>query len=137
METLYNLDKTPSAEPSLKRNIVPDAKRSENFTSLPRRAQPDSLWEYLRYSSVLQKTEIKMVFAKTSSFPSAFQLLPYLNTPMNMHPKERWIIPSKISKSGAIINFHHFAKFFKMGHQNLKYFKGVFNLRKHTHAFFR
>jgi hypothetical protein len=115
METLYNLDKTPSAEPSLKGNIVPDAKRSENFTSLPGRAQPDSLWRHLPYSSVLQKTEIEMVFAKTGSFPSAIQLLPYLNNPMNMHPKERWIISSKISKNGAIINFHHFAKFLKNG----------------------
>jgi len=69
METLYNLDKTPPAEPSLIGNIVPDAKRSENFTSLPWRAQPDSLWRHLPDSSVLQKTEIKMVFAKTGSFP--------------------------------------------------------------------
>src|SRR4030043_100017 len=75
METLYNLDKTPSAEPSLKRNIVPDAKRSENFTSLPWRAQSDSLWGHRPYSSVLQKTEIKMVFAKTGLFPPAFKLL--------------------------------------------------------------
>src|SRR3972149_1470289 len=75
METLYNLDKTPPAEHSLKRNIVPDAKRSENFTYLPWRAQSDSLWGHLPYSSVLQKTEIKMVFAKTGLFPSAFQLL--------------------------------------------------------------
>jgi len=64
METPYNLYKAPSAEPSLKRNIVPDAKRSKNFTSLPWRAQPDSLWGHLPDSSVLQKTEIKIVFAK-------------------------------------------------------------------------
>src|SRR4030043_800215 len=75
METLYNCDKTSLAEHSLKGNIVPDAKRSENFTSLPWRTQPDSLWGHLPYSSVLQKTEIKMVFAKTGLFPSAFQLL--------------------------------------------------------------
>jgi len=75
MKTLYNLDKTSPAEPSLKGNIVPDAKRSENFTYLPWRAQSDSLWGHLPYSSVLQKTEIKMVFAKTGSFPSAVQLL--------------------------------------------------------------
>src|SRR4030043_760467 len=75
METLYNCDKTSLAEHSLKGNIVPDAKRSENFTSLPWRAQPDSLRGHLPYSSVLQKTEIKMVFAKTGLFPSAFQLL--------------------------------------------------------------
>lgn len=113
MKTLYDLDKTSSAEPSLKGNIVPDAKRCENFTSLPWRAQSDSLWGHLPYSSVFQKTEIEMVFAKTGSFPSVILLLPYLNNPMNMHPKERWIISSKISKNGTIINFHHFATFFK------------------------
>src|SRR4030043_2191561 len=75
METLYNGKNLVLAEHSLKRNIVPDAKRSENFTSLPWRAQSDSLRGHLPYSSVLQKTEIKMVFAKTGLFPSAFQLL--------------------------------------------------------------
>src|SRR4030043_2079650 len=75
MEILYNRNKILPAEPSLKGNIVPDAKRIENFTYLPWRAQPDSLWGHLPYSSVLQKTEIKMVFAKTGFFPSAFQLL--------------------------------------------------------------
>jgi hypothetical protein len=64
METLYNLDKTPSAEPSLKRNIVPDAKRSENFTSLPWRAQSDSLCGHLTYSLVQLKKENKFAFAK-------------------------------------------------------------------------
>ena len=75
MEMLYNLIKTLSAEPSLKGNIVPDAKRSKNFTPLPGRTQPDSLWGHLPHSSVLQKTEIKMVFAKTGSFLPTFQLL--------------------------------------------------------------
>ena len=75
METLYNFNKTLPAEPSLKRNIVPNAKRSENFTPLPWRAQSDSLWGHLPYPSVLQETEVEMVFAKTGSFPSAFQLL--------------------------------------------------------------
>src|SRR4030043_2280492 len=75
MEILYNRHNTLPAEHSLKGNIVPDAKRSENFTSLPWGAQSDSLWGHLPYSSVLQKTEIKMVFAKTGLFPSAFQLL--------------------------------------------------------------
>src|SRR4030065_174870 len=60
METLYNLDKTPSAEPSLKGNIVPDAKRPENFTSLPWRAQSDSLWGHLPYSSVHRFKEISL-----------------------------------------------------------------------------
>src|SRR5512139_3904919 len=75
MKIAYNCDKSSLAEPSLKRNIVPDAQRTENFTSLPWRAQPDSLWGHLPYSSVLQKTEIEMVFAKTGLFSSTFQLL--------------------------------------------------------------
>src|SRR4030042_2867655 len=75
MKMGYNIDKTVPAEPSLKGNIVPDAKRSENFTCLPWGAQSDSLWGHLPDSSVLQKTENKMVFAKTGFFPSAFQLL--------------------------------------------------------------
>lgn len=75
METLYNCNKMPSAEPSLKGNIVPNAKRTENFTSLPWRAQPDSLWGHLPYSSVLQKAEIEVVFAKTGLFSTTFELL--------------------------------------------------------------
>ena len=55
METPYNLDKTPSAEPSLKRNIVPDAKRTKNFTSLPWGVQPASLCGFLTYSLVQLK----------------------------------------------------------------------------------
>jgi hypothetical protein len=64
METQYNLDKTPSAEPSLKRNIVPNAKRSEIFTSLLWRAQPDSLCGHLAHSLVKLKKENKFAFAK-------------------------------------------------------------------------
>src|SRR3989304_2240089 len=75
MKIAYNCDKTSLAEHSLKGNIVPDAKRTENFTSLPWRAQPDSLRRNLSYSSVLQKAEIKMVFAKTGLFSPTFQLL--------------------------------------------------------------
>ena len=75
MKRQYNRNKILPAEPSLKGNIVPDAKRTENFTSFPWRAQSNSLWGHLPDPSVLQKTEIKMVFAKTGSFPAAFQLL--------------------------------------------------------------
>ena len=64
METLYNRDKTLSAEHSLKGNIVPDAKRPENFTSFPWRPQPDSLWEHLTYGSVQLKTQNNFAFAK-------------------------------------------------------------------------
>jgi len=54
-----------------------------------------------------------MVFAKISSLQSSIQLLLYLNSPMNMYSKERWLISYKILKNGAIINFRSFAKFFK------------------------
>ncbi len=64
MGTLYNLDKTPSAEPSLKRNIVPDAKRSKNFTSIPWRVQSDSLCGHFTYLLVQLKKENKFAFAK-------------------------------------------------------------------------
>ena len=59
MQIKYYIDKTPPAEHSLKRNIVPDAKRTENFTSLPWRTQSASLWRHLPYSSILQKAESK------------------------------------------------------------------------------
>ncbi len=68
MKRASHSEKIFLAEPSLKGNIVPDAKRFENFTSLPWRAQPPLLWGHLPYSSVLQKAETEMVFAKTSLF---------------------------------------------------------------------
>jgi len=43
MGTLYNLDKTSSAEPSLKRNIVPDAKNTKELIVLPWRPQLNPL----------------------------------------------------------------------------------------------
>ena len=64
METLYNLDKTSSAEPSLKGNIVPDGKKSDIFSFLPWRVQSDSLCGHLTYSLVQLKKENKFVFAK-------------------------------------------------------------------------
>ena len=102
METLYNLDKTSPAEPSLKWNIVTDAKRTENFTSLPWRAQPDSLWGHLPYSSVLQKAEIEMVFAKTSLFSTTLQLLSSSRIDPS-HPLrfDRWHSPSKQNKDSS------------------------------------
>jgi len=64
MEILYNRNKILPAEHSLKGNIVPDAKRSENFTSLSWRAQSDSLCGHLTYSLVQLKKENKFAFAK-------------------------------------------------------------------------
>ena len=98
----YNIEKTVPAEPSLKGNIVPDAKRSENFASIPWRAQSDSLWGHLPYPSVLQKTENKMVFAKTGFFPSAFQSL----SPRRVSPGyalcfDCWDSPPKQNQNSA------------------------------------
>ena len=74
MKTIYNIsNKTALAEPSLKRNIVPDAKRNQNFTHFRGRAQSHSLWRYLSHSSVLQKVETEVAFAKKGS--STFQTL--------------------------------------------------------------
>ena len=76
MKITYNVsNKTALAEPSPIGNIVPNAKRNQNFTYLYWRTQPDPLWRNLPYSSVLQKTETKMAFAKKGSFSSTFQPL--------------------------------------------------------------
>ena len=76
MKTAYNIEKTALAEHSLKGNLVPNAKRIENFASLPWRAQPDSLWRHLPCSSVLQETEIEMAFAKKENIRAEFLVLP-------------------------------------------------------------
>jgi len=75
METLYNRKKILPAEPSLKGNIVPDAKRTENFTSLPGKTLPDLLYGDPSCSSFLQTTAIKMLFAKMALHFAMFQLL--------------------------------------------------------------
>jgi len=72
MITVYNGKNLVLAEHSLKRNLVPDAKRSENFTSLPWRAQSDSLWGHLPYPSVLQK---QISFPQRSSYYHPVELV--------------------------------------------------------------
>ena len=75
MKTVYNMENIALAEPSLKRNIVPDVKRIENFAPPPWRTQPDALWRDLSHLSVFQKIEHKVAFAKkyfhqhSSSYP--------------------------------------------------------------------
>ena len=75
MKTAYNVKKLVLAEPSLKRNIVPDAKRIKNFAPLPWRTQPDSLWRDPSHLSVFKKIEYKVAFVKkyfhhhSSSYP--------------------------------------------------------------------
>ncbi len=64
METLYNLDKTPSAEPSLKGNIVPDHKNTEKFMALPWRPQLNPLCRSHHPLLRLKEFGVKSVFAK-------------------------------------------------------------------------
>lgn len=69
MKTTYNISgKIVLAEPYLKSSIVPDAKRNQNFAFIFGRPQLDSLWWNLFYSSVLQKAEIEVAFAKRVTF---------------------------------------------------------------------
>ena len=71
MKIAYNIsDKTLLAEPVLIVRFVPDAQRNQNFAHISGSPQSDSLWRYLFYSSVLQKTQIKMAFAEKGSFSS-------------------------------------------------------------------
>jgi len=71
MKITYNVGKKTSlAEPSLKSNIVPDAKRNQSFTYLCWSPQSHSLWRNLPCPSILQKTETQMAFAEKGSFPS-------------------------------------------------------------------
>jgi len=56
---------------------VPDAKRTENLTSLPWRAQPDSLWGHLTYSLVQLKKENKLHLLKSSFINFQFIIFCY------------------------------------------------------------
>ena len=64
IETLYNLDKTPSAEPSLKRNIVPDDKNIERFTPFPWEPQLNPLCGNITPSLGLKEFGVTCAFAK-------------------------------------------------------------------------
>jgi len=115
MKTAYDSEKISLAEPSLKGNIVPDAKRPDNFTSLSWRAQPDSVWGHLLYSLVLQQTGTEIVFAKTCLFSSMFQLFSSRIIQRVYLQKDSGSYHPKWQKGEAIINFHHFAKFLNSG----------------------
>ena len=76
MKITYNVgNKTALTEPVLIVRFVQYAKRNQNFTHICWRTQCHSLWRDLSCSSVLQKTETKMAFAKKGSFSSTFQPL--------------------------------------------------------------
>jgi len=116
METVYNVENIALAEPSLKRNIVPNAKRIENFAPLAWRAQPDSLWRHLPDSSVLQETEIEMALAKKCSLPSAFNLFSPRGFSSCYHlwpAKKRRITLLRISERWIRYDFRPFAKNFR------------------------
>ena len=86
MESAYNIDgKTFTAEPVLIVRFVPNAKRTQNFTHIPGRAQPDSLRGHLSYSSVLQKAPIEVAFAKLCKIPSTLQPLPSSRISLSDH----------------------------------------------------
>jgi hypothetical protein len=88
MEILNNPDKTPSAEPSLKRNIVPDAKNTKKLMDPPWRPQLNLLcWSHhplLR----LKEFGIKSAFVKI--FSSTLRSL-YPGEPSFKHYPAFWI----------------------------------------------
>ena len=64
METLYNPDKTPSAEPSLKRNIVPGGKNTEKFTASPWKPQLNPLCGNITPLLGLKEFRLRSTLAK-------------------------------------------------------------------------
>jgi hypothetical protein len=99
---LYNIDKFALAEHSLKRKFGPDAKRIKNFASLPWRAQPDSLWGHLPHSSVLQETEIEMVFTKEGPLGSGSYSSPsHRINPSHPLCLDCWHSPSQQNKDSS------------------------------------
>lgn len=76
MMVYYNKGKIPLAEPYLRSNIVPYAKRTQKSSNYRRRKEPYPLWGDHSYLLVLQKTQAQVAFAKKSSFPSTLQPLP-------------------------------------------------------------
>ena len=64
METLNNPDKTPLAEPSLKGNIVPDAKNTKKLMVLPRRPQLKPFFGSHHLLLSLKEFGVKPVFVK-------------------------------------------------------------------------
>jgi hypothetical protein len=88
METLNNPDKTPSAEPSLKRNIVPDAKNIMKLMVLPLRPQLTSFCGSHHPLLRLKEFGIRSAFAKI--FSSTLRSL-YLGGPFFKHYPAFWI----------------------------------------------
>jgi hypothetical protein len=65
MGTLNSPNKKPSAEPSLKGNIVPDAKNTEKFMVLPWRPQLNALCGSYHPLLMLKEFGVRSVFAKS------------------------------------------------------------------------
>jgi len=64
METHNNSDKTYPAEPSLKGNIVPDAKNTKKLMALPWRLQLKPFCGSQHLLLSLKEFGVKLVFAK-------------------------------------------------------------------------
>jgi len=88
METLNNPDKTPSAEPSLKRNIVPDTKNTKKLIVLPWRPQLNMLCGSHHPLLRLKEFGIRSAFAKI--FSSTLRSL-YPGEPFFKHYPAFWI----------------------------------------------
>ena len=115
-------------------------KMSENFTSLPWRAQSDSVWGHLPDSSVLKKPDIKMAFAKNSFLPSTFNLFlpPGFSSCYHLWPaKKRWITLLRISERWIRYDFRPFAKNFRNKKTESPVFTRVPFLKKYFSCFFQ
>ena len=88
METLNNPDKTPPAEPSLKRNIVPDAKNTKKLMVLPWRPQLNQLCGSHHPLLRLKEFGIRSAFAK--KFSSTLRSL-YPGEPFFKHYPAFWM----------------------------------------------
>ena len=103
METTYNIsNKTSLAEPVRIVRFVPDAQRNQNFAPLCGNPQPDPLWRYLFYSSVLQETETQIAFAEKGSFSSTFRSLSSRRINPGYHLcSDCWCPPFKQNKGSS------------------------------------
>jgi len=88
METLNNPNKTPSAEPSLKRKIVPDAKNTKKLMVLPWGPQLKPLCGSHHPLLMLKEFGIRSAFAK--KFSSTLRSL-YPGEPFFKHYPTFWM----------------------------------------------
>ena len=103
MKTVYNIsDRIFSSEPYPRVNFVKYAERNSNFTHICGRTQSHSIWRNLSCSSVLQKTESKVAFAKLCKI----SLLPQTLSSGRINPGydlcfDCWYPPSEQNKDSS------------------------------------